>query len=162
MSIGKVTFGPYLFLVTLWYNANGDDMRLKDLRKGLNLTQQQVADAINIDRALYVRYENGTRTPPIQNLVILADFFHVSLDYLVGRSDDPMYEHKWTSEDGAQNVLLSTEKDPPAPSRRRELEKQADEADTNEIVISKKDIPKNRKELEQFVLEILRKEQGKN
>ena len=97
------------------------------------------------------------------NIISIANLYQVSVDYLIGRSDDPMYEHKWTSEDGAQNVLLSTtEKELPAQSRRRELEKLADEADTNEIVIAKKDIPKNRKELEQFVLEILHKEQGKN
>ena len=138
-------------------------MRFKELRKKHGYTQQDVADHIGIDRVAYARYEGGSRTPPLQNLILMANLYNVSIDYLVGRSDDPMYEHKWVNEDGTQNVLLSTtEKEPPTPSRRRELEKQAEEADTSEIVISKKDIPKNRKELEQFVLEILRKEQGKN
>jgi transcriptional regulator with XRE-family HTH domain len=138
-------------------------LRLKELRKNKGLTQQSVADSLGIERVAYARYENGVREPSIAILIRLSDFFGVSTDYLIGRSDNPMYEHKWISDNGTQNVLLSTtEKKLPTPSRRRELEKQAEESGTNEIVISKKDIPKNRKELEQFVLEILHKEQGKN
>ncbi len=60
-------------------------MRLRQLRAATGLTQQQVADQIDIDRALYVRYENGTRTPPLAKLIKLADFFGVTLDELVGR-----------------------------------------------------------------------------
>ena len=62
--------------------------RLKQLRKEKGFTQQQVADSLGLQRELYVRYENGSRRPPIDNLVALADYFDVSMDDLVGREWD--------------------------------------------------------------------------
>lgn len=64
-------------------------LNLKELRKKRGLTQQEVADALGIDRALYARYENGSRTPPLENLSNLADFFSVTLDCVAGRSPVP-------------------------------------------------------------------------
>lgn len=64
-------------------------LNLKELRKRRGLTQQEVADALGIDRALYARYENGSRTPPLENLSNLADFFGVTLDCVAGRSPVP-------------------------------------------------------------------------
>lgn len=63
--------------------------RLIFLRKSRNLTQKQVYDAVGMSAIGYQRYEYGDREPAYQNLIALADFFDVSLDYLVGRSDDP-------------------------------------------------------------------------
>lgn len=63
--------------------------RLKELRTMRNLTQKQVADSVNMAPMAYQRYEYGTREPAYQNLIALADYFDVSLDYLAGRSDDP-------------------------------------------------------------------------
>ncbi len=60
-------------------------MRLRQLREEKGVTQQTVADGCGIDRALYARYENGTRKPPSEKLVFLADYFGVSIDYLLGR-----------------------------------------------------------------------------
>ena len=51
------------------------------------MTQQQIADLLHIQREVYRRYEKGTRTIPVEYLIQLADFYHTSLDYLVGRSD---------------------------------------------------------------------------
>ena len=53
------------------------------------LTQKQVADGVNMAQMAYQKYEYGTREPAYQKLLALADYFDVSLDYLVGRSDDP-------------------------------------------------------------------------
>ena len=64
--------------------------RLKSLRLARNLTQKQVADATGMAQMAYQRYEYGTREPAFHNLIALADYFDVSLDYLVGRSDDPV------------------------------------------------------------------------
>lgn len=61
-------------------------MRLKELRKQRKLNQQTVADVLNCSQAVYSRYENGDREPPIDALVCLADFYKVSLDELVGRT----------------------------------------------------------------------------
>ena len=63
--------------------------RLKELRTSRNLTQKQVYEAIGMSAIGYQRYEYGEREPAYQNLLALADYFDVSLDYLVGRSDEP-------------------------------------------------------------------------
>lgn len=56
-----------------------------ELRKLNNLTQRQVAAALEISQPSYIRYENGGAEPNIEKLVKLADLFDVSLDYLLGR-----------------------------------------------------------------------------
>ena len=63
--------------------------RLIFLRKSKGLTQKQVYEAIGMSALGYQRYEYGSREPAFQQLISLADYFNVSLDYLVGRSDDP-------------------------------------------------------------------------
>lgn len=63
--------------------------RLKELRISRHLTQKQVYEAVNMSAIGYQRYEYGDREPAYQNLIALADFFDVSLDYLVGRTDNP-------------------------------------------------------------------------
>lgn len=63
--------------------------RLKQLRLDKNLSQKQLATEIHISDRNYQRYEYGEREPVSSVLVALADYFDVSLDYLVGRSDDP-------------------------------------------------------------------------
>lgn len=80
----------YTFCVI--YNKNGDFMkikRLKDLREDNDLKQQQVADYLGITRSAYSNYENGIREIPLELLMKLADFYHVSVDYLLGRTDEP-------------------------------------------------------------------------
>ena len=61
--------------------------RLKYLRKQRNLTQEQMAENIKISLRGYRNYETGEKKPIVENLIAIADFFDVSLDYLVGRSD---------------------------------------------------------------------------
>ena len=62
--------------------------RLRLLRTEHGLTQKDVFSAIGVAPIVYQRYEYG-RSPSFENLIALADFFDVSLDYLVGRSDVP-------------------------------------------------------------------------
>lgn len=61
--------------------------RLRKLRMERGLTQAEAADLTGIDRVSYTRFERGIRVPPADKLVILADFFGVTTDYLLGRSD---------------------------------------------------------------------------
>lgn len=61
--------------------------RLEDLRINADLTQQQVADILNCKREVYRRYEKGIRELPLSYAIILAKYYSVSLDYLVGISD---------------------------------------------------------------------------
>lgn len=63
--------------------------RLKAIRISRNLTQKQVYESVGMSALGYQRYEYGDREPAFKNLLALADFFGVSLDYLCGRSDDP-------------------------------------------------------------------------
>jgi len=62
---------------------------LRSIRLTRNYTQLQVAQAIGITERNYQYYEAGKREPSMSNLIALADFFDVTLDYLVGRSDKP-------------------------------------------------------------------------
>ncbi|MBR3778162.1 MAG: helix-turn-helix domain-containing protein [Clostridia bacterium] len=62
--------------------------RLLHLRKQTGLTQQAVADKLNIHRTSYTKYETGVVTPDHQGLVALAELFGVTVDYLVGH-DEP-------------------------------------------------------------------------
>ena len=61
--------------------------RLKNLREDADLTQAQVGAYLHISQRSYAHFEAGTRGVPIEILVSLADFYQVSLDYLVGRSN---------------------------------------------------------------------------
>lgn len=63
--------------------------RLKQLRLARNLTQKQLALSIDASERGIQNYELGVRAPTVEILVSLADYFDVSLDYLVGRSQDP-------------------------------------------------------------------------
>jgi len=61
--------------------------RVRKLRKEAKETQVQVANAIGIADRNYQRFEGGTNLPNIENAWKLADHFGVSIDYLVGRTD---------------------------------------------------------------------------
>ena len=61
-------------------------MRLKDLREDRDLKQSDIAKILNISQVSYGRYELGLSEPTIASLIKLADFYNVSLDYLVGRT----------------------------------------------------------------------------
>ncbi|WP_295584869.1 helix-turn-helix domain-containing protein [uncultured Oscillibacter sp.] len=63
--------------------------RLRDLRESAGTTQQAVADYLNMQRSVYRRYESGQREVPAWVVDSLADYYRVSTDYLLGRTDDP-------------------------------------------------------------------------
>lgn len=63
--------------------------RLYDLRNDNDLTQQQVADYLMCNRQVYARYERGLREIPVSMLIKLADFYKTSVDYILGRTDEP-------------------------------------------------------------------------
>jgi len=63
--------------------------RLKDLRTAKALTQKQVVLAIGINERTYRRYELGEMGPSAVTIVKLADFFDISADYLLCRTDNP-------------------------------------------------------------------------
>ena len=62
--------------------------RIRDLREDSDLTQQQMADMLFINRRTYSSYEVGSRSIPVEILGKIADIFNTSIDYLVGRTDE--------------------------------------------------------------------------
>lgn len=65
------------------------ETNLKKLRLQKNLTQLQVQMHTGIEQALLSKYESGKRIPPTETLIILADYYNVSMDYIMGRTDNP-------------------------------------------------------------------------
>ncbi|MBQ9331014.1 MAG: helix-turn-helix transcriptional regulator [Oscillibacter sp.] len=63
--------------------------RIYDLREDHDLSQKAVAEYLNIQPNVYRRYEKGYRNFPVDVIIKLADYYHVSTDYLLGRTDDP-------------------------------------------------------------------------
>lgn len=62
-------------------------MRIRDLREDNDMTQQQVADYLNIKQNTYSQYETGNRQIPVDVLVKLAALYKTSTDYLMGITD---------------------------------------------------------------------------
>lgn len=69
----------------------GDVMetRLRTLRKERGLTQIAVQMKTGIEQALLSKFESGDRVPPTETLLKLADFYEVSVDYILCRTDNP-------------------------------------------------------------------------
>lgn len=68
---------------------NVGESNLKKLRKDRHITQIALQMHTGIEQALISKFENGERIPPTETLVILADFYGVSVDYILGRTDKP-------------------------------------------------------------------------
>lgn len=61
--------------------------RLRDLREDADLTQKQVGALLNTTQQQYAKYELGVQEIPTRHLVILANYYNVSIDYIVGRAE---------------------------------------------------------------------------
>lgn len=64
-------------------------MRLKELRKSRGLSQLKLAMELNMCQNTISRYETGEREPGLKELIIIADYFDISVDYLLERTDNP-------------------------------------------------------------------------
>ena len=62
-------------------------LRIRDLREDRDLKQQKIADYLHCDQSLYSKYEREERPLPLDFAVKLAEYYGVSLDYLVGRTN---------------------------------------------------------------------------
>ena len=63
--------------------------RLGELRTEHKLSQKEVAEAIGLKQGVYSRYERGEQTISVECLKTLSEFYDVSADYIVGRTDNP-------------------------------------------------------------------------
>ena len=68
--------------------------RLEDLRVDHDKSQIEVAEYLNMNRNVYWRYEKGLREIPVWAVIKLAEYYHVSTDYLLGLTDDPLPREK--------------------------------------------------------------------
>lgn len=68
---------------------------LRNLRNSKGLSQKELTDRLNINRSTYARYETSSTQPDFNTLAKLADFYDVSIDYILGRQEnkiDPEFE----------------------------------------------------------------------
>lgn len=84
--------------------------RLHDLRKNHDLTQDELAQKLDIQRATISAYEKGKITPPYDKIKFFADYFNVSVDYMTGETDNKTIE-KYYDKVVNQPVELSAELD---------------------------------------------------
>jgi len=77
-------------------------IRLLELRNEKGLTQRQLAKVLNISQGTYNNWENGNTEPSIEQIIKLADYFDVTTDLLLGRTDDKTIERR----DNASNEFL--------------------------------------------------------
>jgi len=79
--------------------------RIKELRKSKGLTQQELGKILNVTKVSICCYEKGTRTPSLDTLIDLSNFFSVSLDYFIGNdtfvisNEDKEYGMKMAKEE---------------------------------------------------------------
>lgn len=62
--------------------------RLRDMREDKDLKQRELAEMLNVSQTTYSRYESGELDIPSAALIKLADFYNVSVDYILGRTDN--------------------------------------------------------------------------
>jgi len=82
------------------------ETRLKSLRKEKNLNQSEVAEELGIARTTYANYEQGKRFPGKENLIAIAEYFGVSIDYLLGETDEKQSADKVINEISKDEELL--------------------------------------------------------
>lgn len=63
--------------------------RIQNLREDADLIQKELSEYLHISPRTYSHYENGTRNIPVEMLIRLANYYNTSIDYLVGRTDNP-------------------------------------------------------------------------
>nr|WP_325185810.1 helix-turn-helix transcriptional regulator [uncultured Oscillibacter sp.] len=63
--------------------------RMKKLRESRRIYQREIAETLGVTTRAYQFYESGRSEPNIKTLIAIADYFQVSIDYLVGRTDVP-------------------------------------------------------------------------
>lgn len=83
------------------------DIRLKQLREEHKITQKELAEKINLTQSTIAHYEKGRKLPTIETLILLADFFKVSADYLLGLTDIKNGKH--LSSNPALNMIKEEE-----------------------------------------------------
>lgn len=61
--------------------------RIREIREDFSMTQQKIAELLNVGQRTYADYESGKTRIPVDSLLILAKYYNVSLDYITGASN---------------------------------------------------------------------------
>ncbi len=64
-------------------------LRIRDLREDADLKQKDLAKYLHISQNTYSQYETGVHSPPLETIVKIANYYGVSVDYLLGLTDNP-------------------------------------------------------------------------
>ena len=93
LMVYKYRFGIF-HIIPVWYDTvnkkfGGICVRLKELRKKRGISQLKLAMDLGLNQNSISRYETGEREVDYATLIRLADYFQVSIDYLLGRTDNP-------------------------------------------------------------------------
>lgn len=80
--------------------------RFAELRREKGLTQAELADKLQMGTQTMYTWESGVRTPPVEKLEILADFYGVSTDYILGRTDIRTYGQTPTAQEMKQDLTV--------------------------------------------------------
>ena len=111
--------------------------RLRYLRREKKMSQAALAEAIGVAQSSITSYERDERKPSYEVLCLLADYFNVSTDYLLGRTDVPhMYSHGTADVKGTSWQIFSNTKDL-SPENREQVERQIQGAmeDDQEVIL---------------------------
>lgn len=130
--------------------------RIKQLRESHGETQQKMAENLGVSQQTIAGWEKGQRNPSLETLSTLADYFGVSVDYLLGRTDIPnIYIHD-IEVDGKHGRIASTQKDL-SPEYQEQVRAKVQNAikEDRGVKISASDLPSNRAELEALVQQIV-------
>lgn len=133
--------------------------RFAEMREKSGLTQAQLAEILNMTTRAISAWETGDRKPPIDKLEWLADYYNVSVDYLLGRTDIPnIYIHDIheIEADGKHGRIASTQKDL-SPEYQEQVRTKIQNAikEDRGVKISASDLPSSRAELEALVQRIV-------
>lgn len=132
-------------------------IRLKSLRKSRKKTQQDMADLLSIARGSYAQYEIGRRNPDYDTIQKLADFFSVSIDYLLGRTDNPatnVIKNNSTSKLAINDNKNSDEDRPLTKENVEELF--ADDPEGKELMLLMMELPPEKKKIVKELLKQFR------
>ena len=91
-------------------------VRLTEQRKKMGITKMEAAKRMRLSQPAYVRYENGTRTPSIQTIIIMANVLNTSVEYLTNKTDNP-----------SPNFFIINKQDNPELFKIIELSKEEDQ-----------------------------------
>lgn len=129
---------------------------IKKVRHKNKETQQQMADRLGVSQRTVASWESGDRMPTYETLLLIANLYKVSTDYLLGRD---FYKHHVTLPSGQLITILSTEKEPPTDVERALLEQAMNSALNEKLATGFPDIdPDQLRAFDAYIRQVVRSE----